>query len=65
MASTYNNIGSIFKEKGDLEKALEYYTKALQIFEDKSPNSLRVASTYGNIGLILQDKGDLEKALEY
>ncbi len=31
MALNYNNIGFLYWKQGDYEKALEYYTKALEI----------------------------------
>lgn len=32
MALNYNNIGFLYWKQGDYEKALEYYTKALEIY---------------------------------
>ena len=30
LGQTYNNIGSAYIDKGDLDKALEYYQKAMK-----------------------------------
>ena len=65
VANSYNNIGCVYREKGDSDKALEQYQRALTIQEVDVPNSLTVATTYINIGLVYADKGDLDKALEY
>ena len=52
-----NNLGIIFQNQGEIEEALECFTKILQ----KNPNS---ASAYFNIGNILKEQGDLSKAIE-
>jgi tetratricopeptide (TPR) repeat protein len=31
VATSYNNLGSIYKSKGEYDKAIEYYTKSLAI----------------------------------
>ena len=50
-ATTYHNIGSVYKDKGDYDKSLEYYLKCLIIYEQKlgidHPNT---ATAYNNIG---------------
>jgi tetratricopeptide (TPR) repeat protein len=59
-------IGIIYYIKGDLEKTLEHYQRALTIQERDAPNSLIVAVSYGNIGNVYYGKGrDSEKALEH
>ncbi|MEM3493683.1 MAG: tetratricopeptide repeat protein, partial [Thermoplasmata archaeon] len=64
LAGTYNNIGVIYNDKGDYEKALEFYTKSLELRE-KIGDVWGIAISYNNIGLLYQDKGDYEKALEF
>jgi tetratricopeptide (TPR) repeat protein len=62
----YNNVGSIYDSKGDYEKALEYYNRALaireKVFGTEHPD---VATSYNNIGNIYYSQGDYEKAQEY
>ena len=65
VAISYNNIGLVYYEKGDLDKALEYHQRALTIKERDAPNSLTVATSYNNIGLVYYEKGDLDQALEH
>jgi len=36
-ATSYNNIGNIYKDMGDLKKSLEYSAKALEIKERLFP----------------------------
>ena len=65
LASSYNNIGMVYDSKGELDKALEFYNKALEIQKEKAPNSLDLAGSYNNIGLVYRQKGELDKALEF
>jgi tetratricopeptide (TPR) repeat protein len=67
LASVYNNIGiTIADTLGDYPQALEYFRKALAVWEEalgtKHPNT---ASSYSNIGFIYEKMGDYPKALEY
>ena len=66
---TYNNLGLVYRDMGDLPKALEYLEyneKALTIseakLEKKDPDT---ATTYNNLALVYHDMGDLPRALEY
>ena len=65
-ATSYNNIGLVYDNKGDYAKALEYHFKALTIWEKvlgrEHPST---ATSYNNIGLVYDKKGDYGKALEY
>ena len=64
--SVYDNIGYVYKNNGNLDKALEYYEKAIAISENilgkEHPST---ALSYNNIGLVYHSKGDYDKALEY
>jgi tetratricopeptide (TPR) repeat protein len=66
VATTFNNIGVAYDNKGEYEKALEYYQKGLDIqaktLGDHHPN---LANTYHNIGVTLDNKGDYDKAIEF
>ena len=65
-ATSYNNIGLVYDEKGDYGKALEYHQKALTIREKvlgtEHPDT---ASTYNNIGWVYREQGEYAKALDY
>ena len=65
LAASYNNIGLVLYNKGDLNGALEQYQRALAIRDIKAPNSLTVAKSYNNIGAVLYDKGDLNGAKKH
>ena len=65
-ATSYNNIGSVYKNQGDYPKALEYYGKALAIVEEVlGKDHPDTATTYNNIGLVYDNQGNYPKALEY
>ena len=63
-ASSYNNIGAVYRSMGDYLKALEYYQKDLQICEKvlglEHPST---ANSYNNIGGVYRSMGDYLKAL--
>ena len=68
MAQSYNNVGVVYSEKDDNEKALEYYNKSLAIrLNTSGENHPHVAAAYNNISHVYKAKGDdeIEKALEY
>jgi tetratricopeptide (TPR) repeat protein len=58
------NIGKLYRIKGELDNALEYYGKALKLDEELGRKE-GIANQLGNIGIVYQIKGELDKALEY
>jgi tetratricopeptide (TPR) repeat protein len=58
------NIGNVYRIKGELDKALEYYEKALKINEELGIKE-GMAIDLGNIGSVYGIKGELEEALDY
>ena len=66
VATSYNNMGLVWKSKGNYDKALEYYEMSLVIsIKTIGENHSWVAATYGNIGQVWDSKGNYDKALEY
>ena len=63
-AKALNNIGYIYKNHGDIPKALEYYHKSLQLQEEIKDKE-GIATSLNNIGLIYNNQGNIPKALEY
>ena len=65
-ATSYNNIGAVYKNLGDYDKALDYYNKSLsiclEVFGDNHPY---VATRYNNIGAVYYNLGDYDNALDY
>ena len=65
-AVSYNNIGIVYYNLGEYDKALEYYFKALEIQKAVLGEKHRdTAVSYNNIGAVYQNLGDYDKALEY
>jgi tetratricopeptide (TPR) repeat protein len=64
MASDYSNLGIVYETKGDLDKAIEYYQKALGIYQAQSSKA-GLAIQYGNLGMVYKTQGDLDKAAEF
>ncbi len=60
----YGNLGIVYRIRGDLDKALKYYEKALKIDQELGRKE-GLASAYVNIGVVYKIKGDLDKALKY
>ena len=66
VATSYNNIGSVWYSKGNYDKALEYYEKCLSIdLKTLGENHADVATSYNNIGSVWSSKENYGKALEY
>ena len=63
-AFVLNDIGSIFKIRGQYDTALDYFQRGLKISETHS-NYHIVASLLENIGTIYRIKGDSDRALTY
>lgn len=64
VASSYNNLGLLYQEQGDLEKAKLNFEKSLEIRKQcyGSENNLDVARSYKNLGNLLKDTGDFDKS---
>ncbi len=64
MASSYNNLGVLNKNRGDYDKALGNYLKSVRLQEEHKFNDA-LPYTYNNIGTIYSLKSEYPKALEY
>ena len=59
---TLNDIGNIYYEQGELDKALANYQRASDLF-DQTQNKERIASLQNSIGNVYYEQGELDKAL--
>ena len=65
-ATSYNNIGLIYKKKGENNKALKYYELSLEVRKKVlGPDHPDTATSYDNIGGVYNSKDEYKKALEY
>ena len=64
LATTYNNIGSIYDSKGDYDKALEWFMKSLKIAEQIGDQA-ELATNYNNIAGIYFSRGDYKMVQDY
>ena len=63
IAGAYNNIGNIYKDKGNYDNALKNFSVALKVNEEIG-NKNWIAINYHNIGIIYKAQGKYDKALE-
>ena len=63
VANISNNIGNVFYLRGNIPKALEFYTKSLKIREELN-DERGMAETLINLGIIYQQLGNPTKAQE-
>lgn len=64
LAYSLNNIGYDFNQKGNTEKALEYYNKCMKMWEE-ADNKKGAATTLNNIGLIYHTQGNIDQAINF
>ena len=64
--TAYNNLGMVWRNKGEYDKAIEYYEKSLaiklKVHGDQHPS---MGTVYNNLGSVWSDKGEYDKAIEY
>jgi tetratricopeptide (TPR) repeat protein len=65
-AKKYSDTGESYYKKGQYDKAIEYYEKALVIRKKElGENHPDTATSYNNLGAAYHDKGQYDKAIEY
>lgn len=64
LAVTHNQLGVIYKNAGDLERALEHYNKSVQ-YKEMAGNIYAAGTTRFNIALMFSQNGRLPDALLY
>ncbi|MHA2269809.1 MAG: tetratricopeptide repeat protein [Promethearchaeota archaeon] len=57
-------LGGIYREKGDLNKSLDYYLQSLD-YANKNKLPFWIAAIQTNLGVICRLKGETSKAVEY
>ncbi len=64
LSDAINNIGFVYEQQGESDKALEHYTRSLKIRESLN-DLVGMAASYNNIGVIYKNFGNIPKALDY
>ena len=64
MTVALNTQGVSFAIRGELDKAIEYFTRSLKI-EEELGNKKGIAYSLNNIGVIYREQGDYAKAIDY
>jgi tetratricopeptide (TPR) repeat protein len=62
VASSIDNIGSVYSTKGEMAKALEFHVEALKMREELQ-DTLGLGASYNAIGIIHMMHGDYNKAI--
>jgi tetratricopeptide (TPR) repeat protein len=60
-ASAYNNMGLVYQDRGEWDKALEFYQKSLKTKEQVG-DIHGMAQTWGNMGVLEMQRGNNEDA---
>ncbi|KPK76732.1 MAG: hypothetical protein AMJ89_03625, partial [candidate division Zixibacteria bacterium SM23_73] len=61
MAKTFNNLGLVYKAKGEWDKAIEFYNNSLKI-KEKIGDEHGMARTKANIGILYKEQGKKDEA---
>jgi tetratricopeptide (TPR) repeat protein len=64
LAVAHNQLGAIYADAGNLDRALHHWREAIRYFEAAS-NKYHAAVTRGNVGLALAQAGRFPDAMEY
>ena len=64
LATSFNNIGFIYNDQGDIAKGLEYLHLGLKLREEIGDKK-DVAVSLNIIGMVYKNQGDFDKGLEY
>ena len=63
VGTSYDNLGVVCKDVGDLEEAKDYHRRALEInIKALGPTHVKVAGSYNILGNVYQDVDELEQA---
>lgn len=64
VATSLNNIGTIYLYQRDFAKALDYYQRSLELRE-QTKEKIGIAQCLANIGMAYDDQSDAPKALDF
>jgi len=64
IAKNLNNIGIVYREQGNYDKAIDHYLRSLKIFEE-SDDKQRIAISLNNLGTVYYEQGNYDKTIDY
>jgi len=62
LTTSYSNLGVYYDNKGDLDRAIEYYLASIQLDRESGGNT---QTQYGNLSVTFSGKGQYDLALAY
>lgn len=66
LSSSYINFGSMIKELGRYEEAIEYILKGANLYDpDDKTHAFGLGAAYNSLGLIYDQQADFQKAIDY
>ena len=66
VATSYNNLGTVYRHTGEFAKAKDYHERALEIRKEQlGSNHVDVAASYNNLGTVYWNTGEFTKAKDY
>lgn len=60
----FKNIGNIYYDQGDLEKALDFFGRSLRVYEKES-DTIGISNLQSNLGSVYADLGNNPEALDF
>ena len=64
LSSAFGWLAYLYEQQGEVDKALEYYFKSLEIFT-RLGNKMQLGVCFNNIAAIYKNKGNIPEALRY
>ncbi|MBR1729883.1 MAG: tetratricopeptide repeat protein [Selenomonadaceae bacterium] len=63
LARTYNDAGVVSLWLNDIDKAMDYFNKAIKVLESTAPDDPNAANVFANVGTAYANLGDYDKAI--
>ena len=64
-AVAYGNLGVVYEKNSEYDKALEWFKKALEIYQETDCTHPKIAVSYNNIGTAYLRQGEYDQALNW
>lgn len=65
MAASMNNLGILYDLTDRNDESLDYYLRALRIYEEQSDDPFQVAMVLGNVGIVLKKLKEYDRSVDY